>query len=132
MRTVAPGERNIVKSLIAVAWADGHMERSEVSVIEGLLSGFDASPEEERELLEYARTPRTLEDDIPLSLLSAEDRELLFANAALLTNADGIESASERSLLGKLGTLLGLSHDVRVEILDSVRSASKRAPKLED
>lgn len=129
MRSVTPGERNIVKSLIAVAWADGHMERSEVSVIEGLLSGFDASPEEERDLLEYARVPRTLEDDIPLSLLSPEDRELLFANAALLTNADGIESASERSLLGQLGTLLELSHDLRVEILDSVRSASKRAPK---
>jgi hypothetical protein len=108
------------------------MERSEVSVIEGLLSGFDASPEEERELLEYARTPRTLEDDIPLALLTAEDRELLFANAALLTNADGIESASERSLLGKLGALLELTYEVRVEILDSVRSASKRAPKPED
>lgn len=126
---MTPAEKNIVKSLIAVAWADGHMERSEVSVIEGLLSGFDASPEEERELLEYAATPRTLEEDIPLSALTPEDRELLFANAALLTNADGIESASERSLLGRLGTLLELSHELRVEILDSVRGASKRAPK---
>ena len=75
---VSPSEKNIVKSLIAVAWADGRMESSETSVIEGLLSGFDATPEEEHELLAYARTRRTLEDDVPLGDLSQDDRELLF------------------------------------------------------
>ena len=66
---MSPSEKNIVKSLIAVAWADGRMEASETRVIEGLLSGFDATPDEEKELLEYARTRRTLEDDIPLDEL---------------------------------------------------------------
>jgi uncharacterized tellurite resistance protein B-like protein len=121
MRVVSPSEKNIVKSLIAVAWADGRMESSETSVIEGLLSGFDATPEEERELLAYARTRRTLEDDVPLDELSQEDRELLFSNAALLIQADGSEAASERWVLARLGELLSLSPQLMGEILGSVQ-----------
>ena len=121
MRVVSPSEQNIVKSLIAVAWADGRMESSETSVIEGLLSGFDATPEEERELLAYARTRRTLEDDVPLDELSQEDRELLFSNAALLIQADGSEAASERWVLARLGELLSLSPQLMGEILGSVQ-----------
>src|SRR5690606_5729261 len=80
-RTImTPAERNIVKSLIAVAWADGQMEESEASVVEGLLVGFDASDEEEREMLQWAKTPRSLDKDIPLDELDEEDRELLLAN----------------------------------------------------
>ncbi len=118
---MSPSEKNIVKSLIAVAWADGRMEASETRVIEGLLSGFDATPDEEKELLEYARTRRTLEDDIPLDELSPEDRELLFSNAALLIHADGSEAASERWVLARLGEILSLSAPVMAEILGSVQ-----------
>jgi tellurite resistance protein len=118
---VSPSEKNIVKSLIAVAWADGRMEASETRVIEGLLSGFDATPDEEKELLDYARTRRTLEDDIPLDELGPEDRELLFSNAALLIHADGSEAASERWVLARLGEILSLSAPVMAEILGSVQ-----------
>ena len=118
---MSPSEKNIVKSLVAVAWADGRMESSETSVIEGLLSGFDANAEEELELLAYAATRRTLEDDLPLSELSLEDRELLFSNAALLIQADGSEAASERRVLIRLGEVLSLSPTVMGEILGSVQ-----------
>ncbi len=103
---MSPAERNIVKSLIAVAWADGQMESSEASVVEGLLVGFDASEEEETELLEWAKTPRSLDKDIPLDELDEEDRELLLANAALLTMADGKQTADETKALGQLVALL--------------------------
>jgi tellurite resistance protein len=117
---VTPGEKNIVKSLIAVAWADGRMESLEASVIEGLLTGFDASDEEEAELLDYARTRRTLEADVPLAELDPADRELLFANAALLTRADGEESSSERAVLEKLALLLGLDRELCEQIQGAV------------
>src|SRR5262245_55414492 len=107
MKNMTPSERNIVKSLIAVAWADGKLEQPESGVIEGLLCGFDASKDEEAELLEYARTPRTLEADIPLDQMSEEDRELLLANAALLAHADGEQSSNETALLSKLSNILG-------------------------
>jgi tellurite resistance protein len=104
---MTPGEKNVLKSLVAVAWADGKMAEGESGVIEGLLCGFDASDEEEREILEFGKTRRTLEDDIPLAELTGEDRELLLSNAALLTQADGDQSAAERTILDRLAKMLG-------------------------
>jgi uncharacterized membrane protein YebE (DUF533 family) len=79
---MTPAEKNIVRSLVAVAWADGKLEQPESGVIEGLLSGFDASADEEAEILEYAKTRRSLQADIPLAEMSEEDRELLFVAGA--------------------------------------------------
>jgi tellurite resistance protein len=114
---MTPGEKNILRSLVAVAWADGRLESGESSVIEGLLTGFDASEAEEQEILEYARTRRTLEDDIPVAALSREERELLLANAALLTHADGEQSTVETELLARLGEILGFNDSELHEIL---------------
>ncbi len=114
---MTPSEKNIVRSLVAVAWADGQLASGESSVIEGLLTGFDASEAEEQEILEYARTPRTLEQDIPLDDLTREDRELLLANAGLLTQADGDQSLEEVDVLVKLVELLGFSDEEAHEIL---------------
>lgn len=114
---MTPSEKNIVRSLVAVAWADGQLASGESSVIEGLLTGFDASEAEENEILEYARTPRTLEKDLPLDELTREDRELLLANAGLLTQADGDQSLEEVDVLVKLVEILGFSDEEAHEIL---------------
>ena len=106
---MTPGEINIVQSLIALAWADGKMEQSESNVVEGLLLGFDASDEEEAELLEWAKTPRSLRRDVPKSDLPKADKELLLANAALLADADGQTSKEETAVLQELRSLLGFS-----------------------
>lgn len=116
---MTPSELNIVRSLVAVAWADGKLESGESGVIEGMLCGFDASDEEEREILEYAKTRRTLENDIPLDEMTREDRELLLANAALLTHADGDQSASEKAALEKLIGILGFSKEEADKVLAS-------------
>jgi tellurite resistance protein len=121
---MTPSEKKIVKSLVAVAWADGKVEKVEEHVIEGLLAGFDASEDEEKEILEYAKERRTLEKDVPLGDLSQEDRELLLANAALLTHADGTQSDTEKALLDKLIELLGFSAKEADAILDSVRDGA--------
>jgi tellurite resistance protein len=116
---MTPSEKNIVRSLVAVAWADGKLESGESSVIEGLLTGFDATEAEEKEILEYARTRRSLEKGIPLSELSRDDRELLLANAALLTMADGEKSDAESAVLEQLITVLGFTREEADEILSS-------------
>jgi tellurite resistance protein len=114
---MTPGEKNVLRSLVAVAWADGQMAEGESGVIEGLLCGFDASDEEENEILEYAKTRRTLENDIPLGELTEEDRELLLSNAALLTQADGDQSEAERTVLDRLAKMLGFDESQVDEIL---------------
>jgi uncharacterized membrane protein YebE (DUF533 family) len=121
---MTPGEKNIVKCLVAVAWADGKVAAPESGVIEGLLCGFDASEVEEREILDYAKLKRTLSEDAPLKALSREERELLLANAALLTHADGEQSDSEKALLNKLVTLLEFDPEAAGEILSSVQDGA--------
>ena len=121
---MTPGEKNIVKCLVAVAWADGKVAAPESGVIEGLLCGFDASEDEEREILDYAKHKRTLSADAPLKELTQEERELLLANAALLTHADGEQSDSEKELLNKLVTLLEFDEESAGEILESVQDGA--------
>jgi tellurite resistance protein len=123
---MTPSEKNIVRSLVAVAWVDGKLESGEASVIEGLLSGFDASEAEEQEILEYAKTRRTLEHDIPLADLSPGDRELLLSNAALLTHADGKQSPNEKAILKRLAEILGFSRNEANDILASVNDGALR------
>lgn len=123
---MTPAEKNIVKSLVAVAWADGKVEQPEEHVIEGLLAGFDASEEEEEELLEYAKEKRTLEKDVPLDALGKEERELLLANAALLTHADGEQSDSEKELLDRLISMLEFGKEEADAILASVKDGALR------
>jgi tellurite resistance protein len=123
---MTPAEKNIVRSLVAVAWVDGKLESGESSVIEGLLTGFDASEDEEREILEYAKTRRTLENDIPLADLDSGDRELLLSNAALLTHADWSQSPKERAVLKKLAEILGFSREEANDILASVSDGALR------
>lgn len=121
---MTPNEKCIVKSLVAVAWADGKVEQVEEHVIEGLLAGFDATEAEEKEILDYAKSKRTLAEDIPVDDLSDEDKELLLANAALLAHADGDQSSDERALLLRLIEILKLDEETASAILDSVKDGA--------
>ena len=121
---MTPNEKNIVRALVAVAWADGKLEEPESGIIEGLLCGFDASDDEEQEFLSYAKQKRTFKDDIAVAEMSKEDRELLLANAALLTHADGEQSGHERELLEKLVKLLEFSGADADAILSSAKQGA--------
>jgi uncharacterized membrane protein YebE (DUF533 family) len=118
-------EKTIVQALIALAWADGAVEGPETSVVEGLLAGFDASPEEEQEILASAKKPPGL-DDLKLGALNAEERDILLSNAALLVQADGAESPAEKKMLEKLARVLGLDAD---EARKAVIATRRPAPK---
>lgn len=120
---MSPEEKTIVKSLIAVAWADGTVEAPEEGVIEGFLGLYDATEEEEQELLDYAKQKRTLED-IPLDQLDDEGKEVLLSNAALLSAADGETSASEKQLLERLVELLGMTPEQAKPIIDGARDGA--------
>lgn len=121
---MTPSEKNIVKCLVAIAWADGKVAAPEAGVIEGMLCGFDATDEEEREILQYAKHKRTLADDAPIGELNREDRELLLANAALLTHADGNQSDDEQALLRRLIGMLEFSDADAKQILESVHDGA--------
>jgi len=112
-----PEDKIIVKSLIAVAWADGKVESAESELLDHVLTSFDANADEAAELREYAKTKRSL-DDIPVDQLSGDDREALLGNAGILMRADGSEATEEQGMLDALAKLLGYSADDAKRILE--------------
>lgn len=116
----------IVKSLVAVAWADGRVTTDEHDVINALLQAYNATSGEIELVRDYAAEPRTL-DDIPLTELDAGDRRVLLQHAVLLTYVDGEHHDRERALLETLAERL---HIDKSESEAMVRAASERAKRL--
>lgn len=128
---MTPSEKNIVKSLVAVAWADGTVKEPEAGMIDSLLWAFGASDEDEAEVKEFAKKKRTIKEDVPLDELDAKDRELLLAHAALLTHADGKQTKAEEKLLKDLAEHLGITGAALKPIVEHARErAEKLASKL--
>lgn len=116
----------MLKSLVAVAWADGRFAEEEREMLDALLNGFDASETEANELREYAKTPRSI-DDIPLNELSEDDKKLLLNHAVVLTFIDGHQSDDEKVLIDRLVKKLSIWADEADSI---ITSATKRAERL--
>ena len=116
----------MVKSLVAVAWADGRMDGEETEVIEALLSTFEIEGEDADAIREFAKQPKGL-DDVPLTDLSASDRRLLLQHAVILTYIDGEQSAEEKQLLEDLVSRLHLP-DAEAKVL--LEAAEERAQNL--
>lgn len=116
----------MVKSLVAVAWADGRVDGEENEVIEALLAAFEIGGTDADAIREYAKTERKL-DEIPLTDLSASDRRMLLQHAVILTFIDGEQSEAEQTLLKDLVARLHIPDDEAKELL---ASAEERAKKL--
>lgn len=115
----------ILKSLVAVAWADGHFASEEREHLEALISAFGANETEAAAVREYASTPRTILD-IPLSELSADDRRTLLNHAVVLTHIDGEQSATEQQLITDLSSHLRIPEHESQLIVSAAESRVKR------
>ncbi len=118
-------QESMLKSLIAIAWADGRVDEEEGKLVEVLLDNFGAYGEEAEQMREYAKTPRTL-DDIDLTYLGASDRIQLLNHAVLLSYIDGEQSETEREVLSGLVSKLGLEEEEANAILASAAERSKK------
>lgn len=116
----------ILKALVSVAWADGRVAAEELEVIDALLEAFGATPSEAREVRQYAKIERGL-DDIPLTELSYDDRRVLLQHAVLLTFADGEQHEHEKRLLDQLCERLRIPE---VEAKGLIAAASERAQQM--
>ncbi|MBZ0117643.1 MAG: TerB family tellurite resistance protein [Sandaracinaceae bacterium] len=115
----------MVKSLVAVAWADGRVDGEENEVIEALLSAFEIEGEDAEAIRGFAKSPKTL-DDVPLTDLSASDRRLLLQHAVILTFIDGEQTQDEVKVLDDLvGRLRIPSAEAKV-LLEASEQRAKR------
>lgn len=122
-------EEAMVKSLVAVAWADGRVDSDETDVIDALIAGFDLSKDDAKAVREYAKTKRTLAD-VPLTELSADDRRLLLQHAVVLTYVDGKQSEQEKAVLADLVQRLRVPAEEATTIMSAAEARAKRLLNL--
>jgi tellurite resistance protein len=115
----------ILKSLVSVAWADGEFAQKEKEMVEALLSAFEATEEQSKEIWDYAAQKRTL-DDIPIEELSADDCRVLIQHAVLLTFVDGEQHESEKKLIDELCKKIGFPEAQAKELVGYAESRAKR------
>jgi tellurite resistance protein len=123
-------KKNILKLLIALAWADGRVDEEELEVVEALLDAYGANEEESELLRAWAGEPRTL-DDVDTTGISVSDAELALQHGVLLTHIDGEQSADEVELINKFVDKLGLPEELAKPIMESAnRFAKDLLPEL--
>ena len=115
----------IVRGLVPVAWADGTFAEKETEMLEALLEAYGANDEQRRELREYAKEKRTL-DDINLQDLSAGDRRVLLQCAVLLSFADGHQDVAESKLLVELAAKLRIPEDEAKHVIAEAETRAKK------
>ncbi len=115
----------MLKSLVAIAWADGHFADEEAEVIEALVSTFELNESDAAKVREYAKTKRTL-DDVPVTDLSAEDRRLLLQHAVVLSYIDGRQSEAELDVLDELVDKLRIPEKEADELIAAANVRAKR------
>jgi uncharacterized tellurite resistance protein B-like protein len=121
----------MLRSLVAIAWADGHFADEEAEIIEALISTFELGEEDAGKVREYAKTPRTL-DDVPVAELSSDDRKLLLQHAVILSYIDGGQSEVELDVIDDLVDRLSIPEKEADEIIASANQRAKRLMDLLD
>lgn len=116
----------LLKSLVCVAWADGHLAEKERELIDALISSFDADEAQAKEIRAYADEKKTL-DDVPVEELSDDDCRVLLQHATLMTWADGEQHEDEKAMLGELARRCGLPEPEAHAIIEY---ANQRARKF--
>ncbi|HJK96904.1 MAG TPA: DUF533 domain-containing protein [Polyangiaceae bacterium LLY-WYZ-14_1] len=121
-------EEAMVKSLVAVAWADGKVHEQETEVIDALIAAFELEGEDADAIREYAKKPRKI-DDVALTYLAPADRRLLLQHAVIVTWVDGEQTEDERRVLEGLVARLEIPWE---EAQALMRAAEERAKRLQE
>ncbi len=115
----------ILKGLVSVAWADGHLAEKEREMVEALISAFEANDEQAKEIRAYASEKKTL-DDIPFEDMSPDDCRVFLQHAVLLTWVDGEQHEDETKLIGELCKKIGFSETEAKELVEYANQRAQR------
>lgn len=115
----------VLKSLVSVAWADGNFAEAEKEMVSALVSAFEATEEEAKEIHEYAAQKRTL-DDIPVYDLRYDDRRVLLQHAVLLTYVDGSQHETEKAFIGDMCKTLEIPAEEAQQLIGVAEERAKR------
>lgn len=120
-RPLTNREKDVVRALACVMWIDGHAAPAARKVIEHVISAFDPSEDEWREMMSWLSEDVSTIADVRLESLSDEQKEILIADAVLVARADDVELPSEKTLLKKLAARLGIDDESVKRVVATAR-----------
>lgn len=106
---------SVIRVWAAVAWADGVLAESEADGMRKLIRAADLSVEERAAAARYLDKKTEL-PDVYLQNLNPEARRGIYRAACRMAVVDHVFAHSERKMLDKLQTLLGIPTEIAVEI----------------
>jgi uncharacterized membrane protein YebE (DUF533 family) len=114
-------QKDLVRALACVMWADGNASAPERKIIEQLIDELGASKEERIELKEWLDDDCSTLDDAQLEQLSEDEKQVLLTHAVVLTMADDVQLPSEKKMLDRIIERVGLPDDVVRTIFEDAR-----------
>ncbi|MBX3169733.1 MAG: TerB family tellurite resistance protein [Candidatus Eremiobacteraeota bacterium] len=109
----------LLKTLVALAWADGSLAEGELEWIEKVMDQLQVPTEQRQEMLKGA-PPLPSEGELREALPEGEDRETFLRFLLSVSLEDGETSLEELDLLKDLSHKLGVSGDTLEEMRQSV------------
>ncbi len=113
---MVPSDLAVLRSLIAMAWADGKVAEEETALIDSLIESFGADEQEAKELRDFAAEKRSL-DDVPLDELDHGSRRRLLQLAVLVSFVDGEQDDTEVKVLEDLAQRLEIPDEERTSLM---------------
>lgn len=106
---------SVIRMWAAVAWADGQLSESEATSLDRLIRGAALTETERDAARAFLETPTGLPETY-LTNLTPEARRGIYRAACKLAVVDHVFSVTERALLDRMRSLLGVPAEAAREI----------------
>ncbi|MBS2040519.1 TerB family tellurite resistance protein [bacterium] len=117
--TMTDQDFTLLKTLVALAWADGSLAEGEVEWIDKVMDQLQVPPAQRDEMLKGA-PPLPSDSELQEALPEGEDRETFLRFLLSVSLEDGETSLEELNLLKDLSHKLGVSGEALEEMRQSV------------
>jgi len=117
--TMTEQDYTLLRTLVALAWADGSLAAGELEWIEKVMEQLQV-PAEQRTQLLAAAPPLPTESELQVALPEGDDRETFLRFLLSVSLEDGETTLDELNLLKDLSHKLGVSGDALEEMRQSV------------
>ncbi|NMC71854.1 MAG: TerB family tellurite resistance protein [Myxococcales bacterium] len=122
---MTPLTEKMIKTLVAVAWADGRVADEEREIIETLIDLNDLEEADARKIRAWAAQRRDLRE-LKFDGLEDVDKTMILQQAVFVTYVDGEQSDKELELLRDLAGRLGIEPDRAADIIRTATAHAKR------
>jgi uncharacterized membrane protein YebE (DUF533 family) len=124
VQPMVPSDQALLRSLIAVAWADGKVAEEETALIESLIESFGADEAEAEDFRSFASEKKTL-DDVPLDDLDEGSRRRLLQLSVLVSYVDGVQDETEKTFIDDLAKRLEIPEEERIPLMKGSEMRAK-------